>query len=100
MLSRVTYYNSNDSLITQIFPSYFWFFTAYCVVGLILCIICWVIILPSQNAFSQNQAVLVKNPTYEKICDIEKKLENIEKRLSELHESGLIQREITEGFKK
>lgn len=82
MLSRITYYNSGDSFISMIFPSYLWFFAAYCVIGLILCVFVWVVILPSQNAFAQRQAVMHHNPTYEKICLIEKKLEEIDKKLN------------------
>ena len=69
------FYNLSEehSKIHIIFPHFIYFFISYCIVGFLLCLLCWIFIIPSQNKFAQEQAVIEgRSPTYEKICEIER----------------------------
>ena len=80
MVSRIQYYNSDDSVIRSVFPNYSSFFIGCCLVGLGGMLVAYVVITPSKQKFFQKQSVMDgRNPIYEKLLDIEKQIEELKK---------------------
>jgi len=78
MVSVVTYTASER--VRSIFPSFWLFLLMYGIVGVLTAVFSYVVIIPSQNKFAQEQAYLEgRSPLYEKVCDIEKLIMEIKK---------------------
>lgn len=82
MLTRNTYYDSDDCLLRDIFGSYILFMIAIMLGYFIVLIILYVFLVPSTNSYAQKQAVIEgRSPMFEKLCEVEERLKEIEKRL-------------------
>ena len=76
MVSVVTYTASET--VRHMFSSFWLFLLMYALIGILTAIFSYVVIIPSQNKFAQEQAVIEgRSPLYEKVCDIEKKIEEL-----------------------
>lgn len=82
LCTRLYYYNTGDSLLRDTFGSYAIFMIAAGVIGIVLAVIIWACIVPSHNKFLQEQAVIDgRSPTFDKLCEVEKRLIELEKRI-------------------
>lgn len=71
MVSIVTYTASET--VRGIFPSFWLFILMYALIGVLAAMFSYVVIIPSQNKFAQEQAYREgRSPLYEKVCEIEK----------------------------
>jgi hypothetical protein len=83
--TRLFYYNTGDSWLREHFSSYLEFGLAYIALGLVVIILVWVILIPSQNKFQQEQSVKDgRSPMFDKICEIYKQNEAMEKEILDL----------------
>ncbi len=82
LMTRVYYYNQSDSLLRDIFGSYFVFMSVCGIFGMVMAAAAYACIVPSHNKYLQEQAVLDgRSPTYEKLCELEKKIDRLEGKL-------------------
>lgn len=82
LTTRVQYYNPGDPWIRESFGSYITFAVSLFVFAMLMGVIVWVALIPSQNKFLQEQAVIEgRSPMYEKLCDMDERLKNIEKKV-------------------
>jgi len=83
MLTRNTYYDSNDSLLRDIFGSYILFMIVAVLVGLVIMLALYVFLVPSANSYAQKQAVIDgRSPMFDKICEIDERMKCIENALN------------------
>ena len=76
MITRMNYFNSDDSYIRDYFPTYTIFMLAMFLSGIIAMIFTYIIIIPSKYKFAQEQSIKDnRSPTYDKIIELEKKID-------------------------
>jgi hypothetical protein len=79
-ITRLFYYNSNDPFYKNTFSSYWIYIGFLLLVCWFLSWISWTFLIPSQNRFQQEQAVIEgRSPLYEKVCEIEKMIMELKK---------------------
>ena len=84
LVTRVYYYNPGDTLLQDTFGSYILFMIACGLFGVVLAGLVYVVIVPSHNKYSQEQSVIDgRSPTFEKICELEKKIDQLQKKLED-----------------
>lgn len=82
MLTRNTYYDPGDCLLRDIFGSYILFMVVVLLTGFVGLFILYIFLVPSANSYAQRQAVIEgRSPMYEKLCDVENRLKELEKKL-------------------
>lgn len=82
MISRINYFNSDDSFIREIFPSYYYFMMAMAVCSFAFMIFVYSIVIPSKNKFAQEQAYKDdRSPLYNKVLELEDQLKDIKELL-------------------
>ena len=84
LVTRVYYYNPGDTLLQDIFGSYILFMIVCGIFGMVLAGLVYAVVVPSHNKYSQEQSVINgRSPTYEKICELEKKIDQLQKKLED-----------------
>lgn len=84
-MSRVYYYNTGDSYLRDVFPSY-WIFVCFLA---FLCVLAalwmWAFVIPSHNKFCQTQSIIEnRSPTFDKVCEISKQIEALQKEIDSI----------------
>lgn len=70
-------YSSTEE-IRNVFQSYLLFFACNIFIGFLFLVFCYKYVIPSTITFQQVQSVIDKrNPIYEKVCEIERKLDEL-----------------------
>lgn len=81
LMTRVYYYNPGDSYLQDTFSSYFLFMLSCGIFGVFLSGLVYAFVVPGHNKFQQEQAVLDgRSPIYEKLCELERKIDALEKK--------------------
>ena len=85
--TRLYYYNQEDSLLKDLFGSYFVYMAAFIALGGLMLVFAYAVILPALNKFQQEQAVKEgRSPLYEKLCAVDERLKSVDVRLNKLEE--------------
>lgn len=73
LMTRLYFYNQGDSFLKESFGSYWLFLGFLLLICWVLSWLSWAFLIPSQNKFCQEQAVIDnRSPLYEKVCEIER----------------------------
>lgn len=80
LMTRLYFYNSDDSLLKEFFGSYWLFIGFLILICWLLSWVAWAFVIPSQNKFCQEQAVIEgRSPTYELLLEIQQEIRELKK---------------------